>query len=68
MRRLAATVLAACLPGIAAAQKLELRGEAVVARAFDLASFEPGAYTARVTVTPTGGAPFTAAADFVVDP
>jgi len=43
-------------------------GEAVVARAFDLAAFEPGAYTARVTVTPAGAAPFTTAADFVVEP
>ena len=47
---------------------IDSTGEAAVARAFDLASFQPGAYAARVTVTPPGAAPITTATDFVVEP
>lgn len=43
-------------------------GEGVIAKVFPLDSFQPGSYTARVTVTVPGGSPLAATVDFVVEP
>ena len=46
---------------------VDTRGEAVVARAFGLDAFQPGDYTAVVTVTGAGGPPVTITSAFRVE-